>query len=123
MANNINLDPALGKELVDSVSNLCNGVLNTYAKQAYGDSQLLGDNAVTSQFEDKFQEFQKQYNDSIFPALERVQQTFKDHTNYAELQEQMKISTDVDRSTAGMAQAEALGSAQAQISSLTDLIS
>lgn len=123
MANKINLDPALGSALVSSISELCNGMLNEIAKRAYDSAMLLGNNNTSQQFEEKFMQFQSAYNSNIFPALMAVQDTFKAHTNYAELQEAMKVDTSVDQSTAGLAAADGLGAAKSKIQTLTDLIS
>lgn len=123
MANGINLDPQLGVELVNTLSQLCDGVLNEIAKQAYADAQLLGQNATTAEFEEKFMAFQQQYNTNVFPAFISIQDTFKEFTNYAELQAAMKVDQSVDQSSAGMAAAEGLGAARSQIGQLSDMIS
>lgn len=119
----INLDPQLGADLVKQVQEICDGYLNDIAKTAFEHCQLLGDNAVVSQMEEKFMSFQTQYNQNIFPAFTSCAEVYKAHTNYAELQEQMKADTSVDQSSAGMAAAEGLGAATKKIGDLTDLIS
>ena len=119
----INLDPQLGRDLISTVSDLCDGIVNEMAAKAFEHVQLLGQNATTAEFEEKFMNFQSQYNGKIFPAFTTVQDTFKEHTNYAELQEQMKIDQSVSTAASGMQAAEGLGAVRQQLASATDLIS
>lgn len=102
MAGKVNLDPAKGMLLAETLVKFCDQECIEVAQVANEAIRSLGDdNNCGDQLKQKMMNVQNNYNNNLVPAFNAVKAALEEFTDFAEFVSKLQIETTVTQSDVG----------------------